>query len=80
MFVAVYLAGHGVVISSWSPKVWPEASSCLIFLAYGIPAVLLASLALFSDPLRDLNEVKKGNVERVRFSKDGSVLHFLAIM
>ncbi|KAG9446636.1 hypothetical protein H6P81_012764 [Aristolochia fimbriata] len=48
-FVAVYLLAYLVVFRNWSPKLRPEASSCLISLAHGTPAALMAYLSI-SEP------------------------------
>lgn len=50
MFFVIYLTAHFIVFRNWSSKLRPEASSCLISLAHGTPAVLLACQAILSDP------------------------------
>ncbi|EXC31368.1 hypothetical protein L484_017649 [Morus notabilis] len=50
MFVFIYLLARFVVFRNWSPKTRPEASSCLISLAHGTPAVFLAARAIILDP------------------------------
>ena len=52
MFLGVYLVGYFIVFSNWSPKIRPEAASCLISLAHGTPVVFLASYAILADPNR----------------------------
>ncbi|OMO69064.1 hypothetical protein COLO4_29293 [Corchorus olitorius] len=49
MFFIIYFIAYFIVFRSWSPKIRPEASSCLISLFHGTPAVFLASYAIFSD-------------------------------
>ncbi|XVE67755.1 hypothetical protein DITRI_Ditri09bG0013700 [Diplodiscus trichospermus] len=49
MFLIIYSIAYFIVFRSWSPKIRPEASSCLISLFHGSPAVFLASFAIFSD-------------------------------
>ncbi|PRQ54176.1 putative TRAM/LAG1/CLN8 domain-containing protein [Rosa chinensis] len=49
-FLTVYLIAYFLVFRSWSPKIRPEASSCLISLAHGTPAVFFSSFAILSDP------------------------------
>ncbi|XP_068667464.1 TLC domain-containing protein At5g14285-like [Aristolochia californica] len=48
-FIAVYLFAYFVVFRNWSPKLRPEASSCLISLAHGTPAAVVAYLSI-SEP------------------------------
>ncbi|XP_068665962.1 TLC domain-containing protein At5g14285-like [Aristolochia californica] len=48
-FIAVYLFAYFVVFRNWSPKLRPVASSCLISLAHGTPAAVMAYLSI-SDP------------------------------
>ncbi|MFS7970433.1 putative TLC domain-containing protein [Helianthus anomalus] len=50
MFLTIYFTAHFLIFRTWTPKLRPEASSCLISLAHGTPAVLLASNALISNP------------------------------
>ncbi|KAI3784653.1 hypothetical protein L1987_43756 [Smallanthus sonchifolius] len=49
MFFAIYFTAHFIVFRNWSSKLRPEAASCLISLAHGTPAVLLACQAIISD-------------------------------
>uniref|UniRef100_A0A2P2KBF8 Uncharacterized protein LOC105140167 n=1 Tax=Rhizophora mucronata TaxID=61149 RepID=A0A2P2KBF8_RHIMU len=49
-FVLIYLTAYFIVFRNWSPKTRPEASSCLISIFHGTPAVFLASRAIFADP------------------------------
>lgn len=50
MFFIVYLIAYFIVFRTWSPKIRPEASSCLISLAHGTPAVFLSTYAILADP------------------------------
>ncbi|KAB2610095.1 transmembrane protein 136-like [Pyrus ussuriensis x Pyrus communis] len=50
MFSIVYVIAYFIVFRTWSPKIRPEASSCLISLAHGTPAVFLSAYAILSDP------------------------------
>ncbi|KAL9454315.1 hypothetical protein AB3S75_009826 [Citrus x aurantiifolia] len=52
MFFTIYLVAYFVVFRSWSPKIRPEASSCLISIFHGTPAVVLATYALLSNKSR----------------------------
>ncbi|KAL8231631.1 hypothetical protein R6Q57_001409 [Mikania cordata] len=49
MFFAIYLTAHFIFFRNWSPKIRPQAASCLISLAHGTPAVILACRAIISD-------------------------------
>ncbi|KAL7140632.1 hypothetical protein ABFS83_08G001800 [Erythranthe nasuta] len=59
LFFAVYLilytVAYFIIFRKWVPKLRPEASSCVISLAHGTPAVFLASAAILSDPARDFH-------------------------
>ncbi|EEF50953.1 conserved hypothetical protein [Ricinus communis] len=48
-FLLIYLSAQFIVFRSWSPKFRPEASSCLISLFHGTPAVFFAAYAIFTD-------------------------------
>nr|XP_043608570.1 TLC domain-containing protein At5g14285-like [Erigeron canadensis] len=48
MFLTIYTQAHFIVFRNWSPKLRPEAASCLISLAHGTPAVFLATQAIIS--------------------------------
>ncbi|KAK9120007.1 hypothetical protein Scep_018100 [Stephania cephalantha] len=52
MFTAIYLLSLFFVFRNWSPKLRPEASSCIISLAHGTPAVILAVFAIAAQPQR----------------------------
>ncbi|PIA51344.1 hypothetical protein AQUCO_01100281v1 [Aquilegia coerulea] len=45
-FMIIYVIAYFGVFRNWSPKLRPEASSCLISYAHGTPAVFLASFAI----------------------------------
>ncbi|KAI3666018.1 hypothetical protein L6452_44656 [Arctium lappa] len=49
MFLTIYLLAHFIIFRNWSPKLRPEAASCLISLAHGTPAVFLAVQAITAD-------------------------------
>ncbi|KDP46331.1 hypothetical protein JCGZ_10171 [Jatropha curcas] len=51
-FLFIYLLAYFVVFRNWTSKVRSEASSCLISLCHGTPAVFLASYAIFADSNR----------------------------
>ncbi|KAJ4882838.1 DNA-binding storekeeper protein-related [Raphanus sativus] len=48
MFLIIYLIAYLIVFRNWKPQIRPEASSCLISIFHGTPAVFLASRAVFS--------------------------------
>lgn len=75
IFVTIYLVAYFIVFRSWSPKLRPEAASCLISLAHGTPAVFLATHALLADPNRSFASpnTKTGNLVL-----DYSIAYFLA--
>ncbi|WCJ27506.1 TRAM LAG1 and CLN8 (TLC) lipid-sensing domain containing protein [Euphorbia peplus] len=52
LFIIIYLIAYLIVFRNWAPNLRPEASSCLISLFHGTPAVFLASFAIFSDSQR----------------------------
>ncbi|CAN0924664.1 TLC domain-containing protein At5g14285 [Linum grandiflorum] len=49
-FLLTYLFAYNILFRRWPPSTRPEASSCLISLFHGTPAVFLASFSLFSHP------------------------------
>ncbi|CAK9155819.1 unnamed protein product [Ilex paraguariensis] len=42
MFSTIYLLGYFIIFRNWKQNLRPEASSCLVSLAHGTPAVLLS--------------------------------------
>ncbi|KAJ9554408.1 hypothetical protein OSB04_018453 [Centaurea solstitialis] len=50
MFISIYLLAYTTLFKNWDTKKRPEASSCLISLAHGTPAVLLSLYANFLHP------------------------------
>ncbi|KAL3829518.1 hypothetical protein ACJIZ3_018320 [Penstemon smallii] len=55
LYLFLYLNAYFVIFRAWARKLRPEASSCIISLAHGTPAVFLASRAIISDPTRDFH-------------------------
>ncbi|KAJ3701713.1 hypothetical protein LUZ61_005418 [Rhynchospora tenuis] len=51
IFCIIYIIGYFGIFRNWSQKIRPEASSCLISLFHGSPAVILAISALRSQPV-----------------------------
>lgn len=49
MFSVIYLIGYFLAFRNWSPKHRPDATSCLISLAHGTPAVVFALFALLTN-------------------------------
>ncbi|XP_059645113.1 TLC domain-containing protein At5g14285 [Cornus florida] len=74
MFLIIYLSAHFIVFRHWSPNLRPEASSCLISLAHGTPAVFLASHAILSDPNRSFASINTNFQNTVL---DYSIAYFL---
>ncbi|XP_020574916.1 TLC domain-containing protein At5g14285-like [Phalaenopsis equestris] len=50
MFSFIYLIAYFIVFRNWNPKQRPDATSCLISLVHGTPAVVLALSALLANP------------------------------
>ncbi|KAL2523168.1 DNA-binding storekeeper protein-related [Forsythia ovata] len=57
MFFILYLIAYFILFRTWTRKLRPEASSCIISLAHGTPAVFLASYAILSDPTRNFDSL-----------------------
>ncbi|XP_052197767.1 TLC domain-containing protein At5g14285 isoform X2 [Diospyros lotus] len=74
MFVLIYLIAYFIVFRNWNPKLRPEASSCLISLAHGTPAVFLAWSAIASDPNRGF---ASANTDFQSTVLDYSIAYFL---
>ncbi|CAI9752592.1 unnamed protein product [Fraxinus pennsylvanica] len=55
MYFILYLNAYFILFRTWTRKLRPEASSCIISLAHGTPAVILASYAILSDPTRNFD-------------------------
>ncbi|XP_059670005.1 TLC domain-containing protein At5g14285-like [Cornus florida] len=73
-FLIMYLMAYFIVFRNWNPKLRPEASSCLISLAHGTPAVILASHAILSDPHRNFASI---NTNYQNVVLDYSIAYFL---
>ncbi|KAM7512564.1 hypothetical protein LguiB_011439 [Lonicera macranthoides] len=50
IYLVIYIIAYFIIFPNWNLNIRPEASSCLISLAHGTPAVLFAIRAIFSDP------------------------------
>ncbi|XWS30466.1 hypothetical protein CRYUN_Cryun24cG0120200 [Craigia yunnanensis] len=74
MFLIIYFIAYFIVFRSWSPKIRPEASSCLISLFHGTPAVFLATFAIFSDQNRDFSS---SNTKTQNLVLDYTIAYFL---
>ncbi|KAG7985830.1 hypothetical protein I3843_03G047400 [Carya illinoinensis] len=74
MFLTIYLVAYFIVFRYWSPKIRPEASSCLISLAHGTPAVLLATYSILADSNPDF---ASPNTEHQNLVLDYSIAYFL---
>lgn len=73
-FLVIYLLSYFVLFRNWTPKLRPEASSCIISLFHGTPAVLLAFRAIFSDPGRNFHS---SNTPFQSLVLDYSIAYFL---
>ncbi|PON43996.1 TRAM/LAG1/CLN8 domain containing protein [Parasponia andersonii] len=73
-FVFIYLIAQFLVFRNWSPKIRPEASSCLISFFHGTPAVFLATGAILADPNRGF---ASPNTEFQNLVLDYSIAYFL---
>ncbi|XWS40626.1 hypothetical protein CRYUN_Cryun17cG0011800 [Craigia yunnanensis] len=74
MFLIIYFIAYFIVFRSWSPKIRPEASSCLISLFHGTPAVFLATFAIFSDQNRGFSS---SNTKTQNLVLDYTISYFL---
>ncbi|KAF8378142.1 hypothetical protein HHK36_029479 [Tetracentron sinense] len=52
MFLLIYLLAYFGVFRNWKPKIRLEASSCLISISHGTPAVFLATYAIVTHSQR----------------------------
>jgi hypothetical protein len=74
VYLIIYLIARFIVFRNWSSQQRPEASSCLISLAHGTPAVFLATHAILSDPIRGFASV---NTNYQNLVLDYSIAYFL---
>ncbi|XVE84114.1 hypothetical protein DITRI_Ditri16bG0143600 [Diplodiscus trichospermus] len=74
MFLIIYLIAYFIVFRNWSPKIRPEASSCLISLFHGTPAVFLAGFAIFTDKNHGFSSL---NTKTQNLVLDYSIAYFL---
>uniref|UniRef100_A0A1J3FCT4 TLC domain-containing protein n=1 Tax=Noccaea caerulescens TaxID=107243 RepID=A0A1J3FCT4_NOCCA len=74
MFLTIYLIAYFIVFRNWKPQIRPEASSCLISIFHGTPAVFLATRAVFSSPTRSFSSANTAAQNTVL---DFSVAYFL---
>ncbi|XP_022751862.1 TLC domain-containing protein At5g14285-like [Durio zibethinus] len=74
MFLIIYFLAYFIVFRSWSSKIRPEASSCLISLFHGTPAVFLATFAIFSDQNRGFSS---SNTKVQNLVLDYSIAYFV---
>lgn len=75
VFSLIYLLGYFVVFRKWSPNRRPDASSCLISLFHGTPAVFLALYAILSQPVREFASL---NTSFQNLVLDFSIAYFTA--
>ncbi|KAL1206027.1 TLC domain-containing protein [Cardamine amara subsp. amara] len=74
MFLIIYLIAYFIVFRKWKRQIRPEASSCLISIFHGTPAVFLASRAVFSS---SSNTFSSANTAAQNNVLDFSVAYFL---
>ncbi|KAI5651127.1 hypothetical protein M9H77_37132 [Catharanthus roseus] len=74
VFLAIYIISYFIIFRNWTPKLRPEASSCIISICHGTPAVFLAYRAIFSDPNRDFHSL---NTPFQNLVLDYSIAYFL---
>ncbi|XP_065877002.1 TLC domain-containing protein At5g14285 [Euphorbia lathyris] len=74
LFLVIYFIAYFVVFRNWSPNLRPEASSCLISLFHGTPAVFLATFAILSDSNRGFSSLNTISQNAVL---DYSIAYFL---
>ncbi|GAV85763.1 TRAM_LAG1_CLN8 domain-containing protein, partial [Cephalotus follicularis] len=73
-FVLVYVTAYFIIFKSWTHKTRPEASSCLISLFHGTPAVVLALHAI-QHP--NHNSFSSPNTNPQNAALDFSIAYFL---
>ncbi|KAJ0229531.1 TLC domain-containing protein [Hirschfeldia incana] len=76
LFLTIYLIAYLIVFRNWKPLIRPEASSCLISIFHGTPAVVLASRALSSSSTSRLS-FSSANTASQNTVLDFSVAYFL---
>lgn len=74
LYLLFYLIGYFIIFRNWNLKLRPEASSCIISLAHGTPAVFLATSAIISDPNRNFHSQ---NTPFQNLVLDYSIAYFL---
>lgn len=74
MFVVIYLSAYFIVFRKWTPKIRPDASSCMISLFHGTPAAVLAARALIADPNLTFSSA---NTESQALVLEFSIAYFL---
>lgn len=74
VYLLLYLTAYFIIFRNWSKNLRPEASSCIISLAHGTPAVFLAARAIFTDPNRSFHSQ---NTPFQNLVLDYSIAYFL---
>lgn len=74
LFLIIYFIAYFIVFRNWSPNTRPEASSCLISLVHGTPAVFLSIYAILTNPNRGF---AAPNTEFQNIVLEYSVAYFL---
>ncbi|KAL6552912.1 hypothetical protein OROGR_006754 [Orobanche gracilis] len=74
LYFILYLVAYFILFRTWARNLRPEASSCVISLAHGTPAVFLACFAILSDPAWDFHSP---NTPLQNLVLDYSIAYFL---
>lgn len=77
MYISIYLIGYSTLFKKWDPKKRVDASSCLISLTHGTPAVFLSIYANFLHPQKPDNHFAAQNTPFQATVLDFSIAYFL---
>lgn len=55
VFSIIYLFGYLIIFKDWKEKVRPDASSCIMSLAHGTPAVILSIYSMLQTSFQNLD-------------------------
>ncbi|XP_071717612.1 TLC domain-containing protein At5g14285-like [Rutidosis leptorrhynchoides] len=77
MYIFIYLLGYTTLFKIWDPKKRPDASSCLISIAHGTPAVFLSIYANFIHTQKPQNQFASQNTPFQAIVLDFSIAYFL---
>lgn len=77
MYIFIYFLGYTTLFKNWDLKKRPDASSCLISLAHGTPAVFLSIYANFLDKQTPQHHFAAQNTPFQAIVLDFSIAYFL---